>query len=68
MAIRDVGGLEVLINLLETSDVRCQVLCTETAGLIEPKRSSLPIDRLFEDSPRRFSQLLNSDIYCRLGR
>ena len=26
MAIRDVGGLEVLINLLETAEVKCKVL------------------------------------------
>lgn len=25
LAIRDVGGLEVLINLLETDEVRCKV-------------------------------------------
>lgn len=26
MAIRDIGGLEVLINLLETDDFKCKVL------------------------------------------
>ena len=25
LAIRDVGGLEVLINLLETKELKCQV-------------------------------------------
>ena len=26
LAIRDVGGLEVLINLLETDEIKCKVL------------------------------------------
>lgn len=31
MAIRDVGGLEVLINLLDTEEVKCKVPALKTA-------------------------------------
>lgn len=30
LAIRDVGGLEVLINLLDTDDIRCKVSAIQT--------------------------------------
>ncbi|XP_010858342.1 PREDICTED: armadillo repeat-containing protein 4 isoform X4 [Bison bison bison] len=42
LAIRDVGGLEVLINLLETDEVKCKVAlldCGKHSG--EPAQSSL---------------------------
>ena len=29
LAIRDVGGLEVLINLLETEEIKCKVIFTK---------------------------------------
>lgn len=32
LAIRDVGGLEVLINLLDTDEVKCKVSCCAKAG------------------------------------
>ena len=30
LAIRDVGGLEVLINLLETEEIKCKVILQNT--------------------------------------
>lgn len=36
MAIRDVGGLEVLINLLETDEVKCKVSVLITVDECEP--------------------------------
>jgi hypothetical protein len=33
-AIRDIGGLEVLVNLLETDDFKCKVKCAVIAVLI----------------------------------
>ena len=33
-AIRDAGGLEVLVNLLETDDFKCKVKCAVLAGLV----------------------------------
>ncbi|XP_058524894.1 outer dynein arm-docking complex subunit 2 isoform X2 [Ochotona princeps] len=42
LAIRDVGGLEVLINLLDTDEIKCKVAlldCAQTAA--EPPQSSL---------------------------
>ena len=33
-AIRDSGGLEVLVNLLETDDFKCKVKYAVTAGLL----------------------------------
>lgn len=32
LAIRDVGGLEVLINLLDTEEVKCKVRALKTVG------------------------------------
>lgn len=32
LAIRDVGGLEILLNLLDTDDVRCKVSSSAKAG------------------------------------
>jgi len=33
-AIRDTGGLEVLVNLLETDDFKCKVKYTMISGLV----------------------------------
>nr|CAD7585744.1 unnamed protein product [Timema genevievae] len=38
IAIRDIGGLEVLVNLLETEDLKCKVL---SLGIIAPAPRSL---------------------------
>ncbi|XP_023391960.1 armadillo repeat-containing protein 4 [Pteropus vampyrus] len=46
LAIRDVGGLEVLINLLDTDEVKCKVALLDCAqNATEPVQSSLYDER-----------------------
>ena len=46
-AIRDMGGLEVLVNLLETKDVKCQhgslAVLLQMASSIETKKSLIDL-------------------------
>ena len=48
MAIRDVGGLEVLVNLLETDDIDCKVKKSKRKKIVE--RKTFRSDRLVAHS------------------
>ena len=55
LAIRDVGGMEVLVNLLETDDIDCKVKELTLCDLFTEKNSvKLFLDWFITHSQRSF--------------
>uniref|UniRef100_A0A8K9UXR2 Outer dynein arm docking complex subunit 2 n=1 Tax=Oncorhynchus mykiss TaxID=8022 RepID=A0A8K9UXR2_ONCMY len=65
LAIRDVGGLEVLINLLDTEEIKCKVSSLKI--LKEISRSS-QIRRAYADSPDNDLKYLSADAIVNMAK
>uniref|UniRef100_A0A8C7JW62 Outer dynein arm docking complex subunit 2 n=1 Tax=Oncorhynchus kisutch TaxID=8019 RepID=A0A8C7JW62_ONCKI len=66
LAIRDVGGLEVIINLLDTEEIKCKILGSLKI-LKETSRSS-QIRRAIADSPDNDLKYLAADAIANMAK
>ena len=53
LAIRDVGGLEVLINLLETEEIKCKVSFEAAASRLSPGQTNSQVDASLQNQNLR---------------